>query len=114
MGPGAAVAVLVGKATGTANLLEGMPLQEQSVSLGQAVGLGDQHQDPLPEVFLLVVGCQPGTQVAGLPDIHQAVNVMADWVQQLKQQLEQDVQSVTLDWMAEEALADLAAGSYSG
>ncbi len=84
------------------------------MGLREAVGFGHQHQRPLPEVFLLVVGGQSGTQVAGLPEIHQALNVMADWVQQLKQQLEQDVQSVTLDWMAAEALADLAAGSYSG
>jgi hypothetical protein len=60
------------------------------------------------------VGCQPCTQVAGLSDKHQVLNVMADWDQQLKQQLEQDVQSVTLDWMAEDVLADLAAGSSSG
>jgi hypothetical protein len=62
----------------------------------------------------LVVGGQSGTQVAGLPEIHQALNVMADWDQQLKQQIEQDIQPVTLNWMAEEALADLAAGSCSG
>jgi len=57
MGPGAAVAVVIGKASGTANLLEGMPLQEQRVGLREAVGLGDEHQGPLPEVLLLVVGC---------------------------------------------------------
>lgn len=84
------------------------------MGLREAAGLGDQHQRPLPEVLLLVVGCQSGTQVGGLHDVHQAVSGMADWDQQLKQQLEQDVQSVTLDWMAEEALADLAAGSCSG
>jgi predicted transcriptional regulator len=39
---------------------------------------------------------------------------MAVLDQQLKQRLEQDVQSRTLDWMAEEALADLAARSCSG
>jgi hypothetical protein len=39
---------------------------------------------------------------------------MAVLDQQLKQRLEQDVQSRALDWMAEEALADLAARSCSG
>jgi hypothetical protein len=39
---------------------------------------------------------------------------MAVLDQQLNQRLEQDVQSRTLDWMADEALADLAARSSSG
>ena len=34
---------------------------------------------------------------------------LAEW----DQQLEQDVQAGTLDWLAEEALADLAAGRCS-
>lgn len=53
-----------------------MPLQEQSVGLREAVGLGDQHQGPLPEILFLVVSGQPGTKVAGLPDVHQPVSVL--------------------------------------
>ena len=34
------------------------------MGLGEAVGTGDQHQSPLPEILLLVVLCQAGPQIA--------------------------------------------------
>jgi hypothetical protein len=37
-----------------------MQLQEQGMGLGEAVGAGDQHQGPLPEVLLLMVLGQAG------------------------------------------------------
>ena len=73
VGPGAGVAVVVRKAAGLADLLEGMPFQKQGVDLGEAVGAGDQHQGPLPEVLLLVVLGQASAQIAGLADVHPSV-----------------------------------------
>ena len=34
------------------------------MGLGEAVGAGDQHQGPLPEIILLVVLGQAGPQIA--------------------------------------------------
>jgi len=39
------------------------------MGLGEAVGAGDQHQGPLPEILLLVVLGQAGLQIAGLADV---------------------------------------------
>lgn len=40
------------------------------MGLGEAVGAGDQHQGPLPEVLLLVVLGQASARIAGLADVH--------------------------------------------
>jgi hypothetical protein len=45
------------------------------MGLGEAVGAGDQHQGPLPEVLLLMVLAQAGAQIAGLADIDPPVVV---------------------------------------
>ncbi len=45
------------------------------MGLGEAVGAGDQHQGPLPEVLLLMVLGQAGPQIAGLADVDTPVVV---------------------------------------
>ena len=45
------------------------------MGLGEAVGAGDQHQSPLPEVLLLVVLSQAGPQIARLADVDPPVVV---------------------------------------
>ena len=45
------------------------------MGLGEAVGAGDQHQGPLPEVLLLMVLGQAGPQIARLADVDASVVV---------------------------------------
>lgn len=69
MGLTAIIAILCLITTDCLGLLNTQPFQEKRMRLREAVGAGDEHNGPLPEILFLVVLGQALAQISGLADI---------------------------------------------